>query len=79
MRLLHEARDTALNQVSLFLTQSEGERLRDMLNSLLAEGRGAHEHLTDVEFERELTVAIYDEQELRTFHERARRLIETGE
>ena len=38
-----------------------------------------HTHINDTEFEREMTVAIYNSEEISSFNERTRKLILKGE
>lgn len=79
MRILDETRDAATNRVTVFLTHSEASELQDMLEALLRGDVDQHIHVADSEFEREITIALYNDADLGQFSERARRIIETGE
>jgi len=79
MRILDEKRDHATERVTLFLTRSEAAEMRDMLEALLNGEVDQHVHVSDVAFEREVTIAIYDESDLSFFDERAKKLIQTGQ
>jgi len=79
MRILDEDRDQAIERVTVFLTRSEAGEMRDMLNALLSGDVDQHVHVSDSDFRREVTLAIYSEDDLSHFSERARRIIETGE
>ena len=79
MRILDEKRNQAAERVSLFLTRAEAAEMRDMLEALLNDETNHHVHISDAEFEREVTIAVYDENDLSLFHDRAKKLILTGE
>ena len=78
MRILDESNDRPLTSVLILLTSDE---LRELLDSLktVTPAKGNHVHVNDKEFTRRITVAIYTPENLGFFHERVRRLVETGE
>jgi hypothetical protein len=74
MRVLDEERDMACSRLTLFLTRDEATQLRDTLEVLLT-GHHQHEHVTSDDFQKEITVCLYDPSNLDSLDERARRLI----
>jgi hypothetical protein len=79
MRLLNADADKSLKRVTVYLTQSEAEELRDSLLALLDEPCGNHSHVPSEDFQKELTVCIYREDDLTSFNARSQRLIQTDE
>jgi hypothetical protein len=47
--------------------------MRDALENVLAESH--HEHISDFDANKEITVCVYQKENLEGFHERAKRLI----
>lgn len=47
-----------LSHVGLGLTRAEAEELRDVLDVLLGEEPGRHEHVSSADYQRELTLWI---------------------
>ncbi len=77
MRLLAEDLDQAVSRVTLLLTRDEALELAGSLQALAERGAG-HEHVPSKDFQKELTVAIYDENslDLGEWHPRIRTLIQ---
>lgn len=75
MRIHDDDNDRRLNHVTLFLTKKEAIKLQGCLESLLSEPASHHEHLSDEEYKKEITVCVYDEQRLDGFSERAKKII----
>lgn len=75
MRILDEQRDCSVARVTILLTRAEAEELRDALESVLANWRGNHAHVPSEDWQKEITVALYDVNTIDTFHERYQRLI----
>lgn len=75
MRLLDERSDRALHRVTLYLTRSEAVELRDSLTDLLAQVSASHSHIPSSDYQKELTICIYDEGNLAGLSERSRKLI----
>jgi hypothetical protein len=72
--MLDEERDVACNRLTVFLTRDETTQLRDTLEILLA-GHHQHEHVASDDFQKEITVCLYDPSNLGGLDERSRRLI----
>lgn len=75
MRMLDEKRDQSLSRITVLLTRAEAEELRDSLDSILGGGIGQHAHTPSEDFQKEITVAVYDRTNLDSFDDRCRRLI----
>jgi len=75
MRILDERTDKPIKRILVLLTPEEAGELRDSLEHLLAQPNH-HLHVADAAFEREITLAIYTPDNLGSFHERVRLLIE---
>ena len=93
MRIFDEQNDRWLDSLSLYLTPGEAGQLAAYLEQLADDPvRWHHSHLTDSEtigvnaegmtmgrVGREITVAVYVDENMDTFGDRFRRSIETGE
>jgi len=75
MRILDEIRDNSVEQATLLLTRAEAEELHDSLQSLLENAKGQHVHISSNDYQKEITVAIYDPNHLDGFHPRCQKLI----
>ena len=75
MRMLDEKRDQSLSRVTILLSRAEAEELRDSLEAILGGGIGQHEHTPSEDYQKEITVAVYDEANVDSFNDRCRRLI----
>lgn len=76
MRILNQNTDKSLQDILLLLTKSEALELRDELERLLSSNqKDNHGHINDIEYQREITVAIYDDSNKNGFDDRTKRLI----
>ncbi len=75
MRILDEISDKSLENVILYLTQLEALELRDSLNDLLKKPLNNHSHISSDDFQKEVTVCIYDVENLNGFNARSIDLI----
>jgi hypothetical protein len=75
MRILDEISDKPAGNVILYLTFSEALELRDSLEDLLKNPLNNHVHISDENFQKEITVAIYDLKNLKGFNKRSLNLI----
>ena len=64
--------------MTLYLTLSEAQELRDSLMAILRDHPKGHTHVCDATYEKEITVCTYDFAHLDDFNERSRRLLLTG-
>jgi hypothetical protein len=75
MHILDQDSDKALGDVILYLTLAEALELRDGLNELIKKPLNNHTHVSDENYQRELTVCIYDKENLEGFNKRSINLI----
>lgn len=75
MRILDEISNKSLENVILYLTFPEALELRDSLNDLLEKPLNNHAHVSNEDFQKELTVCIYNVDNLEGFNERSVDLI----
>jgi hypothetical protein len=75
LRILDDEADKKLNNISVFLTKEEAVQLRSYLNQLLENPKLHHVHLSSNDYQKEITVCIYNEESLENFHSRAIKLI----
>jgi hypothetical protein len=76
VRILDEDNDKSLSAIILYLTKSEASQLRDYLEQVLAHPIGRHEHVSNSDYTKEVTICIYDPDHLdENFHERSKKLI----
>ena len=76
MRILNEDNGQPVSNVLLMLTPEEAKEPRDDLtHSLRIKHKIFHAHVDDIEYQHEITFAIYSDDNLDTFHERIQRLI----
>jgi len=75
MRILDEDTNNSLRSVTLLLTQVEARELRDALEDCFTSPqKDIHAHISDSEYLREITVAIYDTGDLSQLNERMKKL-----
>jgi hypothetical protein len=79
MRILDEVRDSSVERAVLLLTRREAQELLDSLQSLLDDGLGQHEHVPSEAYDKEITIAIYEQGQTDSFNERCQRLIRDNE
>ena len=75
LRILDDGSNKKLDNVSIFLTREEAAQLRGYLNQLLDNPKLQHSHLSSADYQKEITVCLYDEKNLENFDERSKRLI----
>jgi len=85
VRILDEQNDRWLDTVTLYLTPDEAGQLGSYLEQLVEDPVGLHHaHLEEIDYEarrvvRGVTVAVYVDENMDTFGELFRGLLETGE
>ena len=76
MRILNQDDDKAVKNVLLMLTMGEAAELKDDLERLLSKKvPNDHSHVNDLEYEHELSISIYDENNIEEFDDRTKKLI----
>jgi hypothetical protein len=79
LRILDEDSDKRIDNVCIFLTKDEAVELRDDLNQLLDNPKLHHTHLSNADYQKEITICLYNEKDLQGFHPRAIKLIKEDE
>lgn len=76
MRILNEDTETPVSEVILYLLRDEAMELRDSLEQLL-ENSKSHYHVSAEDFQKQITVCLYDPDHLDEFgfNERSLKLI----
>jgi hypothetical protein len=64
-----------LDGVGLYLIREEAIQLQSYLEQLLADPGMHHAHLSSYDYQKEVTVSIYDVANLEGFDERSKKLI----
>lgn len=76
MRIYDQENDKTLQDLILCLTKNEAIELRDSINAMLKNKNfDRHEHIDDEEFCHELSIMIYDMDNLTNINERLIRVI----
>jgi hypothetical protein len=75
MRILDTEHDLVLSSVLILLTPDEAKYLTDTLSTLNIE-TGEHIHVSDEDYQRELTFSVYTSSNRKYFSEKISKLIE---
>ena len=75
MRILDDESNKKLDNVSFFLTEQEAIQLHSDLQELITNRKKHHAHISSDDYQKEITICIYDEKNLSGFHDRAKTLI----
>jgi hypothetical protein len=77
MRIFDDKFDAKMNTVSLFLTKNEALHLIGYLEQFLAKpkDKGLHFHLSSEDYQKEITVCIYDPESVSALDPRSQKLI----
>ena len=75
MRILDETNDNSLKKVLLYLTQDEAEQMRDYMEHIINKPKDNHCHISSADYKKEVTICIYDVNDLGDFNERSHKLI----
>jgi hypothetical protein len=79
MRMLDEEQNVAIDNLTLYLKKSEAIELFHALETLLeTEDYDTHIHVSEDSYQREITVMLYDENNIERLNERSKRLILEG-
>lgn len=80
MYILDEESDKKLTNVTIIFNKSELKELMGYAKQLLEETPSSdHYHLSSEDFQKEITLCIYDSENLKMFTPRIRKLIEFDE
>ena len=75
MRILNNDKDEKINGITIYLTRSEAQELQDSMRDLLDNANHQHSHVPSEDYQKEVTICIYDVQDLQRFDERSKKLI----
>ena len=80
MRILNEDSNKSMKNALLLLTVQEASELRDDLERLISQKIfNDHSHINDSDYEHELTIALYNPDNIDEFNERTKKLISHDE
>ena len=76
MYILDEDTDKSVNAITLILSKSEVLQLLGFAKNLLENPPAAeHYHLSSDDYQKEITLCMYDEESIRNLHPRIQKLI----
>ncbi|MFT4552842.1 MAG: hypothetical protein ACI9S8_001474 [Chlamydiales bacterium] len=75
MRILDEDNDKKIDNVSIFLTRDEALQMIGYLEDLVGNPGNHHAHLSSEDYQKEITLCVYGQQNIESFHPRAKKLI----
>lgn len=75
MRILDNESYEKLDNVTLYFTREEAMQLKSYLNQLLDAPDSQHRHLSSSDYQKEVTICIYEEDQLDGFSPRSIKLI----
>lgn len=75
MRILDENTDQSITNVTLYLTLSEAIEMRDSLQDPINGPLNNHSHISSDDHQKEITVCVYERENLNGFSERSKNLI----
>lgn len=75
MHILDENTDQSITNVILYLTLSEAIEMRDSLQALINGPLNNHSHISSDDHQKEITVCVYERENLNGFSERSKNLI----
>jgi hypothetical protein len=78
MRILNETTDSPVDNILLLLTRQEATQIISYLGELLSGTPGDHFHVESEDFQREITLALCEADDIETFSPRIKRLILDG-
>lgn len=76
MHILDEKTDKSVNRLTVYLTRDEAKEIVDGIRDLLLNTQKHHVHLSSSDYRKEITFTIYDLQNLESYDDRSKRLIQ---
>ena len=76
MKIYDRDNKKVLDRITLFLTPEEARMLADYLTDLYEHPEHHHAHVTDEEYQNEITVAVYTKENIDSFDKESRNIIE---
>ena len=77
MRIYDSEGDKTLDNITLYLTIDEAKELYNDLINLIERPVGNHLHISSNDYQRELTVCIYEKDNLSMFDEKSKKILST--
>jgi len=75
MQIFDDTSDKKLDNITLFLTKSELQILSGYARQLLEKSSYDHFHLSSEDYQKEVTICVYDPEKTENFHPRIQKLI----
>ena len=79
MRMLNLDGSAPLSNITVYLTPAEATQMIGYLEQLVENQEDHHFHLNDDEYQREITLTVYQPGYLDEYDQRSKKLILTGE
>lgn len=80
MYILNEESEQKLDCITLLLTKNELTQLGGYIKQLLEKTPSSdHYHLTNEDYQKEITICVYDPEDIENFNSRIRNLIKKDE
>ena len=74
MFILDEETDTSKKSIILYLTKREALELKNSIEDLLKESH-QHSHISSEDYQKEVSICLYNPSDLTEFNDRSKRLI----
>lgn len=75
MRIYDNGNDSSISNIVLYFTISEAKELRSALNTVIERPFNSHAHVSSADHQKEITVCIYNTENLGNFDQRSKKLI----
>lgn len=75
MRIYDSDNDKSFDNVTLYLTIDEARELYNDLAGLIERPAGNHVHINSSDYQREVTVCVYDTENLDLFDEKSKKIL----
>ena len=78
MRIYDSDDDKTIDNVTLYLTVDEARELHDDLAGLIDRPAGNHAHINSSDYQKEITMCIYDAKNLDSFDEKTKKILNSN-
>jgi hypothetical protein len=75
MRIYNVDSDKSLDDVTLYLTIDQAREMKNKLEGLIKQPAKSHSHISSDDFQKEITICIYDPNKLDHLSKRSKTLI----
>ena len=79
MRIHDSDNDKVIDNATVYLTATEAQELMDDLSAVLLNPKGNHAHICSADYQQELTVCIYNLDDLDEFDDPSKAIIRSTE